>query len=167
VRDRPRDAYAALRWLAARADVDAKRISVMGWSNGAMAVMHALRPDAPGRGLKGPEFRSAVAFYPGCSFFARTPYVPIAPLLIQAGAADDWTPARHCEAVAGKTSGAAIEIDVYEGAHHGFDNPAGTVRTRPDVTNPNSPTGRGATVGPNPGARTKAIARATAFIEAR
>ena len=166
-RDRPRDAYAALRWLAARDDVDARRISVMGWSNGAMAVMHALRPDAPGRGIGGPEFRSAVAFYPGCNFFARTSYQPIAPLLIQAGAADDWTPASPCETVARRVSGAAIEIDVYDGAHHGFDSPAGVVRTRPEVRNPTSPSGRGATVGPNPEARAKAIARATAYIEAR
>lgn len=165
-RDRPRDAYAALRWLAARSEVDAKRISVMGWSNGASAAMHALWSDAPGRVVDGPQFQAAVAFYPGCSYFGGTSYQPIAPLLIQAGAADDWTPAAACERVARRATGKAIEIDVYAGAHHAFDLPAGAVRTRPEVRNPNSPTGRGATVGPNPDARAKAIARATAYIEA-
>jgi dienelactone hydrolase len=166
-RDRPRDAYAALRWLASRSDVDAKSVHVMGWSNGAMTVLNALRPDAPGRSREGPDFRSAVAFYPGCAVLARSAYRPVAPLLIQAGAADDWTPARPCIAMAkeAKEGGADVEIDVYDDAHHAFDAPGNQLRIRPDVRNPSSPTGWGATVGPNPAARAKAIERATAYIE--
>ena len=165
-RDRPRDAFAALAWLVAREDVDARRIHLMGWSNGAMAVLNALRPGAPGRPAEGgPQFRSAVAFYPGCGALARGEYSPVTPLLIQSGGADDWTPARNCVELARKAKGAPLEIDVYEGAHHGFDSPSGSVRTRPDVRNLSSPSGWGATVGPNPEARTKAIERATAFIE--
>lgn len=162
--DRPRDAYAALRWLAARTDVDAGRIHLLGWSNGGTAVLHALRADAPGRERDGPAFRSAVAFYPGCAPLAKTDYRPIAPLLIQAGAADDWTPARHCTALAGQAPAGAIEIDVYPDAHHSFDRVGQAVRERPDVRNPNRPGGRGATVGPNPEARAKAIARTTEWI---
>jgi len=167
-RDRPQDAYAALRWLAGRGEVDAKSVHVMGWSNGAMTVLNALRPDAPGRSPAGPSFRSAVAFYPGCAVLARRAYRPVAPLLIQAGAADDWTPARPCLAMAkeAKEGGADVEIDVYDGAHHGFDGPGNQLRTRPDVRNPSNPTGWGATVGPNPEARSQAIQRATAYIEA-
>ena len=166
-RERPRDAYAALQWLAERKDVDATRIHLMGWSNGAMAVLQTLRPDAPGRPTEGPGFRSAVALYPGCANLATTVYAPVAPLLIQSGGADDWTPARFCEALARSKSGAPIEIDVYEQAHHGFDNPSGVVRTRPEVRNPSSPTGWGATIGGNLKARRKTIDRTTAFIESR
>lgn len=164
--DRPRDAYAALRWLAARKDVDAARIHVMGWSNGAMAVLQSLRPNAPGRSAGGPQFRSGVAFYPGCFALAKGGYKPLAPLLIEAGAADDWTPARHCEALVrgADKAGAPIEIDVYEGANHGFDSPVGKVHVRPEVRNPSSPTGWGATVGPNTEARARAIVRATEFL---
>lgn len=162
--DRPRDAYAALRWLAARADVDAGRVHLLGWSNGGTAVLNALRPDAPGRDPGGPAFRSAVAFYPGCAALAKTSYRPIAPLLIQAGAADDWTPARFCAALASQADAGAIEIDVYPDAHHSFDRVGQVVRERPEVRNPNRPGGRGATVGPNPEARAKAIARITDWI---
>jgi dienelactone hydrolase len=164
-RDRPRDAYAALAWLAARKDVDGKHIHVMGWSNGAMAVLNVLRPDAPGRLPDGPAFTSAVALYPGCAALARGSYHPVAPLLILSGAADDWTPARSCEALAQKAAG-DVRIEVYEGAHHGFDSPVGAVHLRPEVRNLSSPTGWGATVGPNPVARAKALEAATAFIAA-
>ena len=165
VRERPQDAYAALRWLAARKEVDATHIHLMGWSNGAMAVLQALRADAPDRPAgKEPGFRSAVALYPGCASLSSTAYAPVAPLLIQSGGADDWTPARFCETLARSSKGASIEIDVYEGAHHGFDNPSGVVRSRPEVRNPTSPTGWGATVGGNPEARRKAIERVTGFF---
>lgn len=167
-RDRPQDAHAALRWLAGRGEVDARSVHVMGWSNGAMTVLHALRPDAPGRSHDGLSFRSAVAFYPGCAVLARRTYLPVAPLLIQSGAADDWTPARPCVALAkaAKEGGADVEIDVYDDAHHGFDAPGNQLRIRPDVRNLSNPSGWGATVGPNPAARARAIQRATAYIEA-
>ncbi len=164
-RERPQDAYAALRWLSARTDVDATHVHLMGWSNGAMAVLQAMRVDAPGRPAgKEPVFRSAAALYPGCASLSSTAYAPTAPLLIQSGGADDWTPARFCEKLAQSGKGAPIEIDVYEGAHHGFDSPSGVVRLRPDVRNPTSPTGWGATVGGNPEARLKAIERVTNFF---
>lgn len=167
-RERSRDAHAALRWLASRDDVEAKSIHILGWSNGAMTVLQALRQDAEGKASDMPEFRSAVAFYPGCASLLRGKYAPDVPLLIQAGAEDDWTPARHCQGLAkrAREGGAKVEIDVYDGAHHSFDRMDGRVRYRPDVSNPSSPTGWGATVGPNPEARQKAIERTTRFIEA-
>lgn len=163
--DRPRDAYAALRWLAARTDIDSGRIHLMGWSNGGTAVLNTLRPDAPGRDADGPAFRSAIALYPGCADVAKRAYRPLAPLLIQAGGADDWTPARFCTALARQAEAGTVEIDVHPDAHHSFDRLGQGVRERPEVRNPNRPGGRGATVGPNPEARAKAIARATDWIE--
>jgi dienelactone hydrolase len=166
-RDRPLDAHAALRWLASRNDVDARRIHVMGWSNGGSTVLNALRTDAPGRDSGGPQFRSGVAFYPGCAAIGKTEYRPTAPLLIQSGGADDWTPARYCEELAGRSSSGMVEIDVYPGAFHSFDRVGQGVRERPEVRNLNRPGGRGATVGTNPEAREKSIARATAWLEAQ
>lgn len=164
--DRPRDAHAALKWLAARPDIKADSIHVLGWSNGGTTALHSLRSDSPGREA-GRHFRSGIALYPGCGALARAPYRPQGALLILAGAADDWTPARHCESLVSEASalGATASIDVYDGAHHGFDRVDGVVRHRPDVRNLSSPTGWGATVGPHPKARAEAFERATRFLE--
>lgn len=166
--DRPRDAHAALRWLAKEPYIDAESIHVFGWSNGGTTAFHALRLDAPGREPDGPRFRSGVAFYPGCAGLLRGQYRPDVPLLIQAGGADDWTPARFCERLVAESraQGALMSIDVYEGAHHAFDRVDGRVRLRPEVRNPSSPTGWGATVGPDPAARAESLERATTFLQA-
>lgn len=161
-RDRARDAHAARRWLADRPEVRPSAIHVLGWSNGGTAVLHALRPDAPGRRPGEDGFRSGIAFYPGCRPLAAAgTYQPAAPLLIQAGELDDWTPSSFCVALA---RGAA-EIDVYPGAHHGFDRlgEAGP-RFRPDVRNPGSSTGRGATIEAHPEARRSAWERVFGFL---
>jgi dienelactone hydrolase len=167
--DRPRDAYAALAWLAARPDVDPARIHLQGWSNGGVAVLNTVKEGAPGRPAAGPEFRSAVAFYPGCVQLASlADYRIRVPLLIQSGEADDWTPARHCEALVQKFAGRGppMEIDVYPEAHHAFDG-LGAIRVRPDVRNLASSTGWGATVGANPQARAQAFRRTTEWVAER
>lgn len=167
--DRPRDAHAALRWLAGEPYIRAESIHVLGWSNGATTALHALRLDSPGRDPDGPRFRSGVAFYPGCAGLHRGNYRPDVPLLIQAGGADDWTPARFCERLVAesKAQGALVAIDVYAGAHHAFDRVDGRVRHRPEVRNPSSPTGWGATVGPDPAARAKSLEQAITFLKAQ
>jgi dienelactone hydrolase len=166
-KDRPRDAYAALAWLGARADVDSGRVDLIGWSNGGSAVLHTVKAGAPGRLEGGARFRAAVAFYPGCADLAKAPFRPTVPLLIQSGGADDWTPARHCETLAAAAPAGSVEIDVYAGAHHSFDRLGSGQRERPEVRNPNRPGGRGATIGAHPEAREKAIARTTSWLAAR
>lgn len=160
--ERVEDAHAARRWLREQKDMLPGDIHVFGWSNGGMTVLHAVAP------MEGDGFRSAVAFYPGCGGLLKRGYRPNAPLLIQAGGDDDWTPARHCVALAARAreAGATVEIDVYPGAHHAFDRPLGRLRYRPDVRNASSPTGWGAHVGPHPEARDKSRQRALAFVKA-
>jgi dienelactone hydrolase len=163
-RERADDAWAAQLWLAASPAVDPDRIFVLGWSNGGTTALNAVLRRPP---EKGTGFRAAVAFYPGCGALAKAgPYRPAAPVLIQAGRADDWTPAADCEALARSAPAApGVEIDVYEGAHHAFDRVDGKVRYRANVSNPTSPTGRGATVGPHPEARSKALQRVSDYLE--
>lgn len=170
-RERSADAHAALAWLASQSGVDQARVHLLGWSNGAMAVMHAARVDA--WGARTPlAFKSAVAFYPGCANVLKdSGYRLAVPMLIQSGEADDWTPARYCRELTGRLAGrkdsAALEMDSYEGAHHSFDRIGLKVRFRPDVRNPNQASGLGATIGSNPAAREAAIKRTTAWVLAR
>lgn len=165
-RERAADAHAALAWLAARPDVRKDGIHLLGWSNGGIAVLQALASPRKAEAEPGLAFRSAVAFYPNCLGLVDT-FASRIPLLVLAGAADDWTPARTCEAMAAsaRQRGVPIEIDVYAGAHHAFDGLEGGVRFRPEVRNISSPTGRGAHVGRDPVAQEKSWIRATEFIE--
>ena len=162
-RERADDIYAAREWLAAQPYVAGDRIGVIGWSNGASGTLYGMRESRPHRGI-----RAAVAFYPGCRTLARSkpPYRPYAPLLILAGEADDWTPAKPCVELVeiARKQGAAMEIVTYPGAHHSFDRINSPVRYRPNVRNLNRPDRKGATAGEQPEARKKAIRRTLEFF---
>ena len=64
-RERVADVTAARQWLVAQDWVARERISLIGWANGASAVLWAVRPQLAPRALE-PDFRSAIAFYPDC-----------------------------------------------------------------------------------------------------
>src|SRR5262245_38792070 len=72
-----------------------------------------------------PDFRSAVAFYPGCRRLNDLAWSARVPTLILIGAADDWTPAAACQQMVKEARGrsAHAEIITYPGAHHEFDHP--------------------------------------------
>jgi dienelactone hydrolase len=167
-RERTLDAYAALEYLAARADVDRTNIFVMGWSNGGSTVTGVVREEAPGRRVDGPRFKAAIAYYPGCERPLRAQHYRLTmPLLIQRGAADDWAPAAPCVALATKLQrlGMPVETLLYPEAHHGFDAPNSPLRFRPDVYNPRAPGERGAHVGTHERARLQAMADTKRFLE--
>ena len=162
--ERAGDAQAALAYLRSRDDVDAKNVSLLGWSHGGSTVLDAMA-SAP---EKGPRFARAIALYPGCTVFARSPdkFHPYAPLLLLVGDADDWTPARPCQDLTdiARKRGEPMEIVVYPGAYHDFDNPALTAkRVRKDVPNGVHP-GEGVTIAPDPEAREDAKRRVTKFL---
>ncbi len=138
------DAIGAVAYLAQRDDVDAKRIGLMGWSNGASTVLAAtnLRHRDVAAALVQPAF--AIAFYPGCEADLKRGYEPVAPLLILAGQLDDWTPPGPCRTLA-RRAGPRVEIEVYPGAYHDFDSDL-PVHMRKDVPNGVNP-GRGVHVG--------------------
>ncbi len=156
--ERRRDTFGALQWLAAQAQVDAKRLALLGWSNGGSAVLassNARHPEVKAAMEKGPKLRAAVAFYPGCEADLKRGYAPTAPLLMLSGGSDDWTAAAPCEALAAQaqvgTGATKPQIKVYPGAFHGFDALA-PVRLRADVPNGVNP-GAGVHVGGQPAAR--------------
>ena len=163
--ERVRDAYAGLSYLAGLSDVDPGRILLQGWSNGGSVTLHALSATAPGRKPDGVRFKAAVAYYPGCAPLTRESWRPTAPLLIQTGAADDWTPAQPCELIVerARAIGSQAEIDVYPDAHHSFDRVRQPVRLVPNVG-----AGRkGAHVGTHPEAREKSLRRTTEWVLAQ
>jgi dienelactone hydrolase len=116
--ERVADIHAAVRWLAARADVDAERIAVMGYSyGGGVALLYALDGD--------PAARATIAVYPDCALQDRLgpTLANRRPLLMAMAELDDWTPVRQCEALLSrvKTGRDLIETRIYPGAHHSFD----------------------------------------------
>jgi len=163
--DRPYDAYGALGWLRAQPFVDGGKVAVMGWSHGAMTTLATISEGMIKEiGWTQPGFLTAVAFYPGCIELNKTKYVNKLPLLMQLGEKDDWTPAKNCVAMAKAAAGrgaAPIELDVYPGAYHAFDNPTGKVSAR----TANSGGGdRTVHSGADPAARAKAIPRTADWI---
>jgi len=128
---RPLDAYGGLDFLRARGGVIADRIGVQGWSNGGMTVLATMAPQPPGLENPTPEsgFRAALALYPSCRLQSRqADYRPYAPLLILSGSDDDEVSPTVCQsfAVLLKAKGADVDVVLYEGAHHSFDDPGRT-----------------------------------------
>ncbi|WP_289813602.1 dienelactone hydrolase family protein [Ralstonia soli] len=161
------DILATIRWVAAKPGVDARRIVLLGWSNGAQAVLEAL--DAGRAWPAGtPPVDRAVAFYPGCASVLRRPAYQInAPLLLLAGASDDWTPPEQCQAlqtaVLARQPQARFELEMFGGAYHGFDGTA-PLKERNDV--PNGRRHGAVMVGGDPAAREAAFAKLAAWLDA-
>ena len=156
------DALGAIAYLAERADVDANRIGMIGWSNGGSTVLSAsnLHHHDVAAAIVKPAF--AIAFYPGCESDLKRGYSPAAPLLMLVGQLDDWTPSAPCVALATSVTDMRPEIAVYPGAWHGFDSDA-PVRLRKDVPNGVNP-GQGVHVGGNPAAWRASRDRVVRFL---
>lgn len=162
--ERRRDALGALQWLAAQPGVDPARVGLLGWSHGGSAVLAATNAQHPEvqRAPVAPSL--AAAYYPSCSADLRRGYEARAPLLLQVGEDDDWTPAEPCRQLAAQARGAALTFHAYPGAVHGFDGTAPVV-TRRDVPNGVRP-GQGVKVGGNPEARERSHQHLAAFLRA-
>jgi dienelactone hydrolase len=162
--ERVADADAARRWLQGQPWTIKNRISVLGWANGAVASLWAVRPHAmPHDGM--PDFRSAVAFYPGCRRLGELAWSARVPTLILIGRADDWTAPAPCEQmVAGARGRSALASIVgYPGAYHEFDRPDYPVRELTGLANTADGTGR-AHVGTNADARMDALMRVPEWL---
>jgi dienelactone hydrolase len=163
-RERARDAYAGLRWLVARREIDGSRVALIGWASGGGAVLNAIRPAMRDAfSPVGHGFRAAIAFYPSnCRVLHQLGgWAPYPPTLILMGEADDWTPPGPCAALVGDAVAhrADAAIGLFPGAYHDFDAPATDLRERPTGT-----AGRSAHSGTDEAARDAAIAAATEFL---
>jgi dienelactone hydrolase len=120
-RERVADIVAARRWLAQQSWVAADRVSLIGWANGASALLWAVRPQSSRN--DGPDFRSAIAFYPDCRISSGLGWSTRVPTLLLIGAKDDVSSPSACRQMVEVARGrsALTRIEVYPGAPHDFD----------------------------------------------
>lgn len=120
-RERVADIIAARQWLQQQPWVSHDRIGLVGWANGASAVLWAVRPQLPSKA--DPDFRSAVAFYPDCRLSSGLGWSTRVPTLVLIGANDDLSSPTACRQMIDGARGrsALARIVVYPGAYHDFD----------------------------------------------
>jgi dienelactone hydrolase len=121
-RERVADILASRQWLVQQPWAAHDRISLLGWANGASALLWAVRPQSLSRSVE-PDFRSAVAFYPDCRISAGLGWSARVPTLVLIGAKDDVSSPPACRQMIDGAHGrsALVHIVVYPGAYHDFD----------------------------------------------
>lgn len=122
-RERVVDILAARQWLMQQPWARHDRISLLGWANGASALLWAVRPQLLWRNTD-PDFRSAIAFYPDCRLSAGLGWSARVPTLLLIGARDDVSSPSACRQMVDGARGrsALTRIVVYPGAYHDFDS---------------------------------------------
>lgn len=120
---RPLDAEGALAYLRSRSDVIGDQIFLQGWSNGGSTALNVMIR----QGAQTAGYRGALVIYPGCGSKALlqptvTTTTPIAMFL---GANDEEVSPTFCQQMADRSrqAGTAIDVTVYPGATHDFDDP--------------------------------------------
>jgi carboxymethylenebutenolidase len=146
---RPLDAEGALSWLRNQRDVIAHRIFLQGWSNGGSTALNVMQR----QGAKAAGYRAALALYPGCGPKAllAPDLATTAPVALLLGSDDEEVSPARCQDMARRSIAAGSKVDVvlYPGATHGFDDPG---RSRQSVPG-------------NRSALEDALKRAIAFVE--
>jgi dienelactone hydrolase len=163
-RERVADIHAARDWLQQQDFIRKDRITLLGWGNGGIAALWAVRPSLEPDDDR-PDFRSAAVFYPGCRRLSDTAWSARVPTLILIGALDNWTPAKHCEQMVKEARGRSAQVSLikYRRAHHAFDHDNLPVKSRRKIAfSPD--TGGNPTVGTNAEARTDALKRVPQWL---
>ena len=118
------DAYAGLRYLASRPEIDRQHVVLAGFSYGGMATTYAMYAQMADRFVP-PVLRFAghVAFYGPCIARFDDSRTTGAPLLMLYGQEDELIRPDRCAAVAAdlRAGGSAVEIKSYPGAVHQWD----------------------------------------------
>jgi dienelactone hydrolase len=127
------DAYSGLGFLAARPEIDPRRVVLTGFSYGAMAATYGAYAQIAERlapaegGMGGLRFAGHVAFYGPCIARFADSRTTGAPLLMLIGGADVITDQQRCAEIAGdlRGGGSRVEMIVYPGAVHQWDGAFG------------------------------------------
>jgi carboxymethylenebutenolidase len=146
---RPLDAEGALNYLRSRNDISASRIFLQGWSNGGSTALNVMQR----QGAKASGYRAALALYPGCGPKAllAPDLATTAPVALLLGSDDEEVSPARCQEMAQRSIAAGSKVDVvlYPGATHGFDDPGRSHQSIPG----------------NRSALEDALKRAIAFVE--
>src|SRR5580692_8823943 len=139
-RERVTDILAARQWLIQQPWVAHHRISLLGWANGASALLWAVRPQLSSRNVE-PDFRSAIAFYPDCRLSSGLGWSARVPTLVLIDAKDDVSSPPACRQMIDGAHGrsALTRIVVYPSAYHDFDRanlPLHAIDPTTDATDP-------------------------------
>jgi dienelactone hydrolase len=121
-RERVADIAASRQWLLQQPWAAHDRISLIGWANGASALLWAVRPQSASHGAE-PDFRSAIAFYPDCRISSGLGWSARVPTLLLIGAKDDVSSPQACRQMIDGARGrsALTRIEIYPAAPHDFD----------------------------------------------
>src|SRR5262249_53005916 len=160
-RERVGDANAARHWLQAQSYAKPDHVTLLGWATGGITTLWTVRRGrtATPKDSKA-DFRSAVAFYPGCNRLDNAAWSARVPTLILIGAADDESSAQVCQRMVAGARGrsAGTSIVVYPGTYHDFDHPNRPLQVRGGYAFALDSSGRIHT-GTNPVARADALKR--------
>lgn len=121
------DALSALQALRSHPWIDISRIGVTGFSLGAGSTLYMMFEPVIENvlGKDGPRFSAYAMFYGGCSVDFEDFRVEGSPVLIMMGEADESMSIPACEKFQMRLQdmGVDVELKVYAGAGHGWDNP--------------------------------------------
>jgi len=118
------NAYGAYEYLEKQPYVDPDRIGFMGWSSGGKTVFSLIGAEPPpGRKIR-KAIKAAATIYPVCN---PNGGLFTAPILILLGDNDSGLQKGHCrrfkQAALKQNQKQVVELKVYSGATHFFDNP--------------------------------------------
>lgn len=118
------DAYAGLRFLAARPEIDPHHVVLAGFSWGGMATVYALYAQmADALAPPGLRFAGHVSFYAPCIARFADSRTTGAPLLVLNGSGDELIRPDRCEEIENdiRAGGSKVEAITYPGAVHQWD----------------------------------------------
>ncbi|MCP4335962.1 MAG: prolyl oligopeptidase family serine peptidase [Gammaproteobacteria bacterium] len=129
------NAYGAYEYLKKQPHVDSRRIGIMGWSAGGNRTFSLIGTDPPAGRKTSKAFSAAAIIYPVCNPQGGAFTTP---MLILLGDNDRFTQKGHCrlfkQGAENSNSRQVVELKVYPGATHFYDDPRYPAYTGNEVT---------------------------------
>ena len=124
------DAFRALDLLAAHPRIRADKISVMGFSKGAVTSIYSAMDRFRNAYGSGNRFAAHVGMYTPCNMrFNEDTKVSSSPIRLYHGVSDDYVNIVPCRAYVAELKAAGVDVSLteYLDSQHGFDNPTSPV----------------------------------------